>query len=55
MATETVLAGSDGATSEVRIQLSTKQPDISITENPGAILVGTSNMTPDLSMQSPTN
>ena len=49
MAAETTLARADNmtipeASSQVRVQLSTKHPDISLTENPGPILVNTSNV-----------
>ena len=35
---------SSDLTTQVRIQLSTRHPDISLTENPGPILVNTSNV-----------
>ena len=51
MATDTITTGvkgnamstSDSAT-QVRVQLSTRHPDISLPENPGPILVNTSNV-----------
>lgn len=49
MATEATIANADGiatftSPSQVRVQLSTRQPDISLPENPGPILVNTSNV-----------
>jgi hypothetical protein len=49
MATETILttadsAGNTDSLSQVRVQLSTRHPDISLAENPGPILVNTSNV-----------
>lgn len=51
MATGTVATSLDGmatstldSASQVRVQLSTRHPDISLPENPGPILVDTSNV-----------
>ncbi len=49
MATETMLDSADSAVntdtlSRVRVQLSTRHPDISLAANPGPILVNTSNV-----------
>lgn len=49
MATETLAATASGTAifdppSQVRVQLSTRHPDISLPENPGPILVNTSNV-----------
>lgn len=49
MAMETVTADSNGmdtsdSHSQVRVQLSTRHPDISLPDNPGPILVNTSNV-----------
>ena len=41
--------------SQVRVQLSTRHPDISLPENPGPILVNTSNVILELSILAPTN
>ena len=49
MAMETIIADANGiaastSPSQVRVQLSTRYPDISLPENPGPILVNTSNV-----------
>ena len=51
MATETITTSANGlatptsdSASQVRVQLSTPHPDISLPENPGPILVNTSNV-----------
>lgn len=51
MAANRIIASVDGmatsipeSTSQVRLQLSTRHPDISLPENPGPILVNTSNV-----------
>lgn len=49
MAIETMLTSANGAAntdslSQVRVQLTTRHPDISLAENPGPILVNTSNV-----------
>ncbi len=36
--------GDSASTSQVRIQLSTRHPDIALPENPGPILVNTCNV-----------
>lgn len=42
-------------TSQVRVQLSTRHPDVSLPENPGPILVNTSTVAVDLSQYIPPN
>ena len=49
MATDAMTGGANGIThsdssSQVRVHLSTQHPDISLPENPGPILVNTSNV-----------
>ena len=49
MSNQTLPNGADdtsdsASTSQVRIQLSTRHPDIALPENPGPILVNTSNV-----------
>ena len=42
------LVSAAGGQSQVKIQLSTRHPDISLTKNPGPILVNTSNVIVDV-------
>ena len=56
MASETILAnastlGKNQSSTQVRIQLSTRHPDISLPEVPGPILVNTSNVMLKLHIQ----
>ena len=58
MAMETVTAnsnGTDAPDSQVRVQLSTRHPDIALPDNPGPILVNTSNVILTLSTSPPTD
>lgn len=60
MATETIIASANGMAtpdppSQVRVQLSTRHPDISLPENPGPILVNTSNVIVELLNSIPTD
>ena len=60
MARETITASSNDmdasdSHSQVRVQLSTRHPDISLPENPGPILVNTSNVMLTLSGSTPTD
>ena len=62
MATDTITKSANGmamstsdSASQVRVQLSTRHSDISLPENPGPILVNTSNVILELLISVPTD